>query len=166
MSTYRALATDTQNDLATLLPRLRNYVLVVGVLGATGWLLVNGLPPAKPAASLPAPQVLVAAAAGPDASNWQGSALERRDPVPMVRKVQAVAYLATAPSNEAPVTAQEPESRNDLERQAATRAAELDGYRRVSIMGRTSDGAWRAKGYRGTAEVLLTVDATGRVASD
>jgi hypothetical protein len=53
-----------------------------------------------------------------------------------------------------------------LDRKAARLATELDVYRRVSIVGRTSSGAWRAKGYRGTAEVLLTVDGTGRVASD
>ena len=42
----------------------------------------------------------------------------------------------------------------------------MDGYKRVSIMGKASNGAWRAKAYRGSTEVLLTVDGTGRVSMD
>jgi hypothetical protein len=165
MSTHQAIPWDFQSDLTSLLQRLRTYALVVGVLGAAGWLSVNGLPPAKPTESFPASQLVVAAsAARPDASNFQGSAIEqRRDPVPLVRKVLA---LAGPTHNEPPVASDERETQDDLGRKAAKLAAEVDGYMRVSIVGRTSNGAWRAKGYRGTAEVLLTVDGTGRVASD
>ena len=53
-----------------------------------------------------------------------------------------------------------------MDRTAARAAAELDGYRRVSIVGKASSGAWRVKAYRGTTEVLLTVDGTGRVSLD
>ena len=42
-------------------------------------------------------------------------------------------------------------------------AVEMDGYKRASIVGKTSNGAWRAKAYRGTTEVSLIVDGTGRV---
>jgi hypothetical protein len=165
MSIHQAIPGDFQTDLTMLLRRLRTYVLVVGVLGATGWLLVNGLPPAKPAEFFPALQVVAASSERSYASTSQNSAIEHpRDPVPLVRKV--LASLAAPTHNDPPVASDVRETQDDLDRQAARLAAELDGYRRVSIVGRTSNGAWRAKGYRGTAEVLLTVDSTGRVASD
>jgi len=55
---------------------------------------------------------------------------------------------------------------DDLDRRAAKAAAEEDGYKRVTIIGKASNGAWRVKGLRGTTEVLLTVDGTGRVSMD
>jgi hypothetical protein len=55
---------------------------------------------------------------------------------------------------------------DDLDRRAAKAAAEEDGYKRVSIIGKAGNGAWRAKGFRGTTEILLTVDGTGRVSMD
>jgi hypothetical protein len=36
----------------------------------------------------------------------------------------------------------------------------------VSIVGKVGNGAWRAKGYRGTTEVLLKVDGAGRVSME
>ena len=60
----------------------------------------------------------------------------------------------------------EQQAQEDLDRRGAKEAIELDGYKRVSIIGKASNGAWRAKGYRGTTEVLLTVDGTGRVSLD
>lgn len=48
---------------------------------------------------------------------------------------------------------------------AARAAAEADGYKRVSIVGKGSDGAWHVKEYRGATEVLLIVDGMGRVTS-
>jgi hypothetical protein len=33
----------------------------------------------------------------------------------------------------------------------------------VTVLGKASNGTWRAKAYRGTTEVQLTVDGTGRV---
>ena len=51
-----------------------------------------------------------------------------------------------------------------LDRNAAQAAIQADGYKRVSILDRESNGTWRAKAYRGTTEVLLIVDPTGRVA--
>jgi hypothetical protein len=55
---------------------------------------------------------------------------------------------------------------DDLDRHAAKAAVELDGYKHVSILGKASNGAWRAKAYRGATEVVLTVDGTGRVSMD
>jgi hypothetical protein len=54
---------------------------------------------------------------------------------------------------------------NDLDQKAAKLAAEQDGYKRI-IVGKASNGAWRAKGYRGTTEVRLTVDGTGTVSME
>ena len=49
---------------------------------------------------------------------------------------------------------------------AAQAAIEADGYERVSVLGRGSDGTWRAKAYKGTSEVRLTVDGRGRVSAE
>jgi len=57
----------------------------------------------------------------------------------------------------------EVQAQDDLDRKAAKAAVELDGYKRVTVLGKASNGAWRAKAYRGTTEVRLTVDGTGRV---
>jgi hypothetical protein len=95
----------------------------------------------------------------------RGPALEaRRDPVPLVRNVRVPS--ASSSSIDKPAAGSEQPAQDDLERRGAKAAAELDGYKRVSILGKASNGAWRAKGYRGTTEVLLTVDGTGRVSMD
>jgi len=54
----------------------------------------------------------------------------------------------------------------DLDKQAARAAVEADGYKRATLVGKASNGSWRAKAYRGTTEVWLTVDGTGRVSLD
>jgi hypothetical protein len=53
-----------------------------------------------------------------------------------------------------------------LESKAAKALVEADGYKRVTILGRGPNGTWRAKGYRGTTEVGLSVDAAGSVTMD
>jgi len=91
----------------------------------------------------------------------------RQDPVPLVRRARAAPIVPAPPapavSVEAPAATEE---QDDLDRRAARAAAEGDGYKRVSIIGKASNGAWRAKGFRGTTEILLTVDGTGRVSMD
>jgi hypothetical protein len=95
----------------------------------------------------------------------QSSLLEaRRAPVPLVRNVRVPA--APAASADAPPAPTEQGVQDELDRKAAKAAVELDGYKRVTILGKASNGAWRAKGYRGTSEVMLTVDGTGRVSMD
>ena len=47
--------------------------------------------------------------------------------------------------------------------EAAKAAVEADGYKRATVLGKASNGTWRAKAYRGATEVQLTVDGTGRV---
>ena len=49
---------------------------------------------------------------------------------------------------------------------AAQAAIEANGYKRVSVLGKATDGTWRAKAYKGTSEVQLTVDSTGRVSAE
>ena len=55
---------------------------------------------------------------------------------------------------------------DELDTQAARSAVEADGYKRATLVGKASNGSWRAKAYRGTTEVWLTVDGTGRVSLD
>lgn len=57
-------------------------------------------------------------------------------------------------------------ARDDFGERAAKAAIEADGYKRVSVLGRNIDGTWRAKAYRGTTDVRLTVDGAGRVSAD
>jgi|RhiMethySRZTD1v2_1073278.scaffolds.fasta_scaffold3134648_1 hypothetical protein len=144
-----------------------NNVLLIGVLGTAGWLVVNGPPPVQPAQLSPAPQGAVR-----DSSSRlyvqasHSPPLERRqDPVPLVRHVSAPPVAASAPDAVAAL-AEDRRPQDDPDLKAATLAAERDGYRRVSIVGRAGNGAWRAKAYRGATEVLLTVDGTGRVSLD
>ena len=53
------------------------------------------------------------------------------------------------------------QAQDDLDLKAAKAAIEADGYKGVSLLGKGTDGAWRAKAYRGTTEVHLMVDGTG-----
>lgn len=76
-------------------------------------------------------------------------------PVPLIQK-------HFSPSSDMSLT--DPQDQTDqLDRQAAKTTIESDGYRRVVILKETRDGGWRAKAYRGTTEVVLTVDSAGRV---
>lgn len=151
--------------------KVANNVLLVGVLGAMGWLFVSAVPPLKPVERSAAAQAAVHdSAAAPYPSASQGPVIvKHQDPVPLVRNVPAPAASPTVPARSETSTSAAPEDRqtpDDLDRKAARLAAELDGYKRVSILGRADNGAWRAKGYRGATEVLLTVDGTGRVSLD
>lgn len=62
---------------------------------------------------------------------------------------------------EAPEAAAEDESQDALDRKAAKAAIERDGYKRVMLLDKASNGAWRAKAHRGVAEILLKVDSHG-----
>jgi len=142
---------------------MANNFLVLGTLAALGWVFVSGPPPSTQPTARPAASPVAAIAKSP--------ALEqRRDPVPLVRNIR-VSAAPPAPAGpaapaEAPAVAAEQQAQDDLDRRAAKAAAELDGYKRVTILGKASNGAWRAKGYRGATEVRLTVDGTGRVSMD
>ena len=56
--------------------------------------------------------------------------------------------------------------RDDVDSKAARLAIEADGYKSVTGLSRGSDGSWRAKAYRGTTAVQLTVNAAGQVSAD
>ena len=139
--------------------------LILGTLSALGWAFVNGSPPSiEPAARSSASRV-----AAPDSSKIAyaatGAALEARQaPVPLVRNVRPPPE--TPPLAELPAHDAQQQGQDDLNRNAAKAAVEADGYKRVTVLGKAGNGAWRAKGYRGTTEVLLTVDGTGRVSMD
>ena len=143
---------------------MANSFLALGTLAAFGWVFVSGAPPAtSPTAQSPASRVsAIASSTTPLVTAGGGPRLEARQaPVPLVRKVRPPP--APAISTDAAPAPTEEQVQDDLDRKAAKVAVELDGYKRVSIVGKANNGAWRAKGYRGTTEVLLTVDGTGRV---
>jgi hypothetical protein len=146
---------------------MANNFLVLGTLAALGWAFVNGPPPSTEPTAWPTASRIAATDPSiiPYITAGRGPALElRRDPVPIVRNFR----VSPAPpvSAETQAVAAEQQAQDDLDRRAAKAAVEQDGYKRVSILGKANNGAWRAKGYRGTTAVLLTVDGTGRVSMD
>ena len=84
--------------------------------------------------------------------------------MPLVRSTKV--FAAPAGQIELPIETIESQKQDDLDKKAAKLAVEMDGYKRVTRVGRTGSGAWRAKAYRGATEVLLVVDGTGRVSTD
>jgi|KBSMisStaDraftv2_1062788.scaffolds.fasta_scaffold194504_2 hypothetical protein len=147
---------------------MANNFLLLSTVGAIGWIFLSGPPEMKPVRE---PSRAAAASASSYVGARPSSGIEARQaPVPLVRSVRVTppataASAATAPavSAETPVATGE---QDDLDRRAAKAAAEEDGYKRVTIIGKASNGAWRVRGLRGTTEVLLTVDGTGRVSMD
>jgi hypothetical protein len=75
------------------------------------------------------------------------------------------AVAALTPSEEQK-TQDEQKVQDDLDKRAARAAVEADGYKRATLVGKANNGSWRAKAYRGTVEVWLTVDGTGIVFLD
>jgi hypothetical protein len=113
--------------------------------------LASRATPSDPAVSSPA----IAAARAVEA---------HQPPIPLVRNVAALPATATSPDVGMPDA--EKQAQDDLDRRAAKAAIEADGYKGVSVLGKGPDGAWRAKAYRGTTEVQLTVDGTGGVSAE
>ena len=148
---------------------MANNFLLLSTVGAIGWIFLSGPPEMKPVRE--PSRVAAATSASSRIDARPSSGIEARQaPVPLVRSVRVpppttAASAATAPaaSVETPVATGE---QDDLDRRAAKAAAEEDGYKRVTIIGKASNGAWRVRGLRGTTEVLLTVDGTGRVSMD
>lgn len=130
-------------------------------IAAVGWLIADAASSQKPD---PPPLRAVAGPSMPLTVRASRSIVleARRDPVPLVRP-RSVAVVQEAPPPPAPRAATA--SPDGLDRSAARAAAEADGYKRVTVLDKESDGVWRAKGYRGTTEVLLAVDSRGRVFS-
>jgi hypothetical protein len=146
---------------------MANNFLILGTLAALGWAFVNGSPPSTEPKGWPTASRIATTDSSiiPYITAGRGPALDlRRDPVPIVRNFR----VSPAPpvSAETQAAAAEQQAQDDLDRRAAKAAVEQDGYKRVSILGKVNNGAWRAKGYRGTTAVQLTVDSTGRVSMD
>jgi len=146
-----------------------NNFLGLGALVACGWVASNVVllePAPRPVASRS--RAITAPAIEPIADR---NVLEaRRAPVPLVRNVRLSAVTPNAVNDLTPSAEQKTEDeqkvQDDLDKKAARAAVEADGYKRATLVGKASNGSWRAKAYRGTTEVWLTVDGTGRVSLD
>ena len=140
---------------------MANNFLALGALVAFGWVFANTPVPE----STPRPAASRATTSEPAIASYamvNRNVLEaRRAPVPLVRNVRA--SLPSPTTAAAPAPDAEVQAQDDLDRKAAKAAVELDGYKRATVLGKASNGAWQAKAYRGTTEVRLTVDGTGRV---
>jgi hypothetical protein len=138
-------------------------VLILGIFVAFAWLLITGSQQTTAStAQSSAPPVVAAETTASYAAADRGIALEARQaPVPVVRSLRALPVVASLPDVPAP----DPEAQvqGDLDKKAAQAAIEADGYKRVRVLAKAADGSWRAKAHRGSTEVQLTVDGTGRV---
>jgi hypothetical protein len=146
-----------------------NNFLALGALVASGWVISNALPP-KPVAGLDASRSTAAPVINSQTIVGHDILEARRAPVPLVRTALPSTVIPT--SVEASTLSSEQKAQDeqkvqdDLDRKAAKAAVEADGYKRATLIGKASNGNWRAKAYRGAAEVWLTVDGTGRVSLD
>ncbi len=87
-----------------------------------------------------------------------------RPPVPIWRQPPPA---SSSPAHlDVPKSTAEDQSREALDREEAKSAIERDGYKEVIVLNKASNGAWRAKAYRGVAEVRLTVGSDGTVSSE
>lgn len=149
---------------------MANNFLLLMALGAVGWFVADGSPSQRQPSS-PTSRLSAVITGTSSTTAGRTTALEaRRSPVPLVRKVLPPSITTTASGGVSAVSAElqqqpQPELQPEdaLDRSAARAAVEADGYKRVSIQSKGSNGAWHARGYRGTTEVALTVDAMGRV---
>jgi hypothetical protein len=156
---------------------MANNFLLLGLSGVVGWIFINGPPSMEPRERAAVSRVTATDPyAFPHVNAAHSPAIEmRREPVPLVRKTRPSSFFplpspssepSVAATAESSVAATEQQAQDELDQRAARTAVEMDGYKRVSILGKAANGAWRAKGFRGTTEVLLTVDGTGRVSMD
>src|SRR5262245_27879127 len=143
-----------------------NNIVILGACGAFGWTVVAAMPlprPREPRQVLTRSAIVESSRCGRPSGSW-GALATNRAPVPLVRKARA----SSGPSSptEEPIEIAEAQKQDELDRKAAKVAVEMDGYKRVSIVGKASNGAWRAKAFRGATEVLLIVDGTGSVSME
>lgn len=101
----------------------------------------------------------------PESATVAGSDLPApRLPVPFWRQPPPPA--SSRAHQEVPEDTAEHQSPDALDKEDAKAAIERDGYKKVVVLGKASNGAWHAKAYRGVAEVFLTVDSDGTVSSE
>jgi len=143
---------------------MSKHILTVVVLVALiGTFLAAPLAPGPTGAVAPRPTQV--AAVTPPANAVASTLDARQAPIPLVRNLPPSLTPAVLPG--AAQSRSEQRTRDDSDRKSAVRAAiEADGYRTVTVLGRGTDGAWRAKAYRGTTEVRLLVDDAGRVSME
>ena len=142
---------------------MANKFLTLIVLAALGWAFVN------PRVSQPLPRSVASRSTTSEHSTASrdvadSTVLEAHKlPVPLTRNVRVMSTAPTSPDSLArDAEAQAPDDR-DIG--TAKAAIEADGYKRVSVLGKSVNGTWRAKAYRGQTEVELTVDSTGSVSA-
>lgn len=137
-----------------MMNNLFNAIVIVGLVGTFVMAPVSDPAPSppRPAATEP-PVVSRATAISVDIPANQ-------PPIPVVRSVRPSSIAAAeVPVNEAALPPA------GLDRSAAKAAIEADGYRSVNVLAKEPDGTWRAKAYRGSTEVQVTVDGAGRVST-
>ena len=148
-----------------------NNFLALGAFVACSWVASNIVllePAVRPVASR---STTLTAPAFPSEPIADRNVLKvRRAPVPLVRTVRPSTVTPNDVNALTPSAEQKAEDerkvQDDLDKKAARAAVEADGYKRATLVGKSSNGSWRAKAYRGTTEVWLTVDGTGRVSLD
>lgn len=89
----------------------------------------------------------------------------RQAPVPMQVRSRAPFMPPVVPAVGAAEPAPETVSRG-LTEAAVRTAIEADGYKKVRVVSRATDGTWRAQALRGATEVTLRVDSQGNVIGD
>jgi hypothetical protein len=140
-----------------------NFLILAGLI-ALGWTLLNA-PESQPISRSLASQAAARDSVVAPPAMAAASLLEaHQPPVPLVRNARNPPTKAPPP--EVAVADADAKAQDNLDERAAKAAIEADGYKRVSVLGKGSDGTWRAKAYRGATDVRLTVDATGRVSAD
>src|SRR5262249_22965521 len=150
-----------------MMRKMANSFPTVGTLSVLASLLTISLTPA--ARSVDRGPSVTTNATGPSDAMPE----TRRAPVPLVRKVPTTPRAPIAVFDAVPrsppveptsgVEPPEPTAPERFDSKAAKMAVEADGYKRVTVLGKAGNGGWRAKAFRGTTEVLLTVDGTGTV---
>jgi hypothetical protein len=160
---------------------INNLLSAIVLAGLVGTFVLSPEPEPVSVASRPLPSTAPTAptaratAAAPDiavaspaviASNTLNS---QHPPVPLVRNPRALPATAVSPEAQRKAAEGQVSDRqvsDGRDKTAARSAIEADGYKGVTVLGKSADGTWRAKAYRGNTEVQVTVDGTGRVSSE
>lgn len=163
---------------------MANQIAVLGIVTALGIPAAPPLLPARTDAAPPGtfPRLQECAPIRGDATSTDGSLVgplgsatvaqrsagsdvpAPRPPVPFWRQPPPAA--SSRAHQEVPENTAEDQSLEALDQEEAKAAIERDGYKKVMVLGKASNGAWRAKAYRGVAEVFLTVGSDGTVSSE
>jgi hypothetical protein len=143
---------------------MTNNFLTLAVLTALGWTFANAPVPESVSRSVASRATAPDSAVASPIMAASISLEAHRPPVPLVRNIRNLAMKATPLAAEVPDS--EMKAQDNLDERAARAAIEADGYKRVSVLGKSGNGTWRAKAYRGSTDVQLTVDSTGRVTAD